>query len=284
VVPLTRRAPKSLACASGSEEPSACCIVTLTPEGVCRFGAARAVPLVAPLLRRAPVGPASAPVGLRRAPLVRQSTPMPPNPVESDFASPPKRGGSVGPVVRFSRSSEEAWGCRAGDALRSALPKRGGVGAGTSAAGGVIPPRRAGGAGTCVGPLPRKGVGSRQAPVGLADCEGQAHRCPLFRRASPFRRWVSALHCGDSSRWRTLAAPPRRGCQVCFRSPGAEALGEFSQVPSGGQSVARRSALVLPGCSMCRFPSGPKAFWSPLRRSSAGPTRPFHRGGAGSYR
>jgi hypothetical protein len=149
----------------------------------------------------------------------------------------PKRGGVVAWNKRGwrCRSSEEGWRCRR---LRVSTPPR--------------------------------GRGLKQAPVGLVGRERQAPRCPLFRRASPLRRWASALHRGDSSRWRTLAAPPRRGCQVCFRSPGAEALGEFQQVPSGGPSVRAEARRCCPGCGVS-FPSGPKAFWllAPPKRRGA---------------
>ena len=168
--------------------------------------------------QKSAVRPVGAPVRLRRATLVLQSARMlqtPSSPLSpllrrgvglsgpwSAFSAPPKRGGSVGPGMPPLRPSEEGW-----------------VGAGTSAAGDALPPKRAGGAGAQRGSRSPEGAcGSRSAPDGLAGCEGQAPRCPLFRRASPFRRWVSALHRGDSSRWRTLAAPPKRRCQVCFRS------------------------------------------------------------------
>lgn len=184
MVPLTRPAPRSLPCASGSEEPSACCIVASAPEGV--YAPVRPGPCSSGhmVLKRAPWGLSVRPLGSEELSLVRQSAPMLQTP-SSPLPLLLRRG-----VACSARGQS------------SAPPFRRGVGGGLEQARLAMPSLRGGLAVPALGmcPLPRRGVGSRQAPVGLANEEGQAPRCPPFRWASPFRRWASALHRGDSSR------------------------------------------------------------------------------------
>lgn len=161
-----------------------------------RPGPSRSVAAGAP---KSSNGLPSALLGLRRAPVVLRVAPMPPNPVGSGWPLlrrevvcrapvrlpfPPKRVGSSNP----------------GGTLRSILPRKGGLGGlGGSAAGGVIPPKRAGGAGASLGPRPRRGLGSLKLPLGPRAFWGKPQIVRFSAGHRPSEEGRALCIAGDSS-------------------------------------------------------------------------------------
>jgi hypothetical protein len=132
----------------------------------------------------------------------------------SAFPAPPKRRGSVGPG-------------------RPPPPFRRGVGvAGTSAAGGAVPPRRADGAGASVCPLPRRGVAPQKLPSVWRVVKGKpfAVRCSVGHRPSedgralciagiPLAGELWLLRRSDAVRSACSLLAPKRSKSVCRCPP-----------------------------------------------------------------
>lgn len=251
VVPLTRPAPKSLPCASGSEEPSACCIVSSAPEGgseavrpgPCRLGiwCSKERRGACRCARWAPKSFAGAPVDSDA-----------PDPIVSASAAPPKRGGLFGPVVRFRRSSEEAWLVRA-EASPPLRPSEEGSGGGWNKRGWRCRPSE-------------EGWRCRHSAWVRSPEGAWAHvKLPLVWRAvkgKPFAVRCSAGHRpSEDGRALCIAGIPlaeepwllRRSEAVRSACPllAPKRWGSLNRCPPWTVR-SRRSASVLPGAA-CRF-------------------------------
>jgi len=245
-------------------------------------------------LRRAPMGPqwaawcrAVAPVGLRRAPMGPHCGADASKPRAGPARRAPEGGWSVGPVGRLA-APPRGVGLSVLGGPDPALPKRRGGGSWGCAAGGVVSPRRGGGAGCLRASAPPRGVGLTSAPGGVVGRLGQAPSGPVGCRASSFRGRASACIAGviplawkssgllrrGGAVWLASAPPvPKRLWCVCG-SASAPPVPKRLWCVCGSPSVGcprPRGGLGCPVRLVCRRPSGPRAFWTPalpkLRRA-----------------